>query len=73
MQKCRYGASIEVEQNTKVAEPFCIIDLPEGKYAVVYVKGSTDDVNQAHTLLFSDGLPNSGYEPDDVPMFECDD
>jgi AraC family transcriptional regulator len=70
IQKCRYDASIEIQQNTKVEEPFSTIDLPEGKYAVIYVKGSPDDVNQAQMLLFSDWLPNSRYEPDDVPMLE---
>jgi len=65
VQKCRYDASIEIAQNTKVAEPFSTINLPEGQYAVIYVKGSAEDVNQAQMLLFSDWLPNSGYEPDD--------
>jgi AraC family transcriptional regulator len=70
VQKCRYDASIEIEQHTKVDEPFSTVYLPEGKYAVIYVKGNADDVNQAQMLLFSDWLPNSGYEPDDVPMLE---
>jgi AraC family transcriptional regulator len=70
VQKCRYDASIEIGNDIKVVEPLSTIDLPEGNYAVMYVKGSPDDVNQAQMLLFSDWLPNSGYEPDDIPMLE---
>ncbi len=68
--KCRYEASIEIDSKIDVIEPFSIINLPEGKYAVIYVKGSPYDITQAQIYLFSFWLPNSGYEPDNLPMLE---
>jgi AraC family transcriptional regulator len=68
--KCRYDASIEITDDIKVAEPFSVLKLPKGDYAVIYVKGSAEDVNQAQMSLFSDWLPSSGYEPDNLPMLE---
>ncbi len=68
--KCRYDASIEITDDIKVAEPFSVVNLPKGDYAVIYVKGSAEDVNQAQMSLFSNWLPSSGYEPDDLPMLE---
>jgi len=69
-KKCRYEASIEIDESVNVTKPFTVIDLPEGKYAVIYVKGSTNDITQAQKYLFSCWLPNSGYEPDNLPMLE---
>lgn len=70
INKCRYDASIEIDRDVNVTEPFSVISLPKGVYAVIYVKGSPEDVNHAQMSLFSGWLPHSGYEPDDLPMLE---
>lgn len=70
INKCRYEASIEIDNKVQVNEPFGVRDLPVGKYAVIYVKGSPDDINHAQRYLFSCWLPNSGFEPDNLPMLE---
>lgn len=68
--KCKYEASIEIDDKLHVNEPFGVGDLPEGKYAVIYVKGSPEDITQAQLHLFSCWLPDSGFEPDNLPMLE---
>ena len=68
--KCKYVASIEIDNSVSVTKPFGVIDFPEGKYAVIYVKGSPDDITQAQMYLFNCWLPSSGYEPDNLPMLE---
>ena len=68
--KCKYEASIEIDDKVHVNEPFGVVDLPEGKYAVIYVKGSPADITQAQLYLFSCWLPDSGFEPDNLPMLE---
>lgn len=70
LNKCRYNASIEINPEINVEEPFSVEMLPEGEYAVIYVKGSPEDITQAQMFLFSSWLPNSGYEPDNIPMLE---
>lgn len=70
INKCRYDASIEVSNETNIVEPFSASSLPAGDYAVLYVKGSAEDITQAQMSLFGWWLPNSGYEPDDLPMLE---
>jgi len=70
INKCRYDASIEIDNKVQVNEPFDVIDLPEGKYAVIYVKGSPDDITHAQRYLFSCWLPDSGFEPDNLPLLE---
>jgi AraC family transcriptional regulator len=53
-----------------ITEPFSEKEFPEGIYAVIYVKGTPDDITQAQIYLFSCWLPNSGYEPDNLPILE---
>lgn len=68
--KCQYEASIEIDDKVIVNQPFGVGDLPEGKYAVLYVKGSPEDISQAQLYLFGCWLPDSGFEPDNLPMLE---
>lgn len=70
LDKCRYEASIAINDKITVSAPFKTALLPEGEYAVMYVKGSPEDINQMQLQLFSHWLPNSGYEPDNLPMLE---
>nr|ANC57918.1 DNA gyrase inhibitory protein [Colwellia sp. C1] len=70
VNKCRYEVSIEVNEDMNITEPFSEKEFPEGIYAVIYVKGTPDDITQAQIYLFSCWLPNSGYEPDNLPMLE---
>jgi len=70
LERCRYEATIAIDDNAKVNLPFEKSILPGGTYAVLYVKGDSQDVEKAQISLFSHWLPVSGYEPDSFPMME---
>jgi AraC family transcriptional regulator len=70
IKKCRYEASIVIDSSIQVKPPFLKSSIPEGKYAVLYYKGSSEDIIKAQLGLYSDWLPNSGFEPDGFPMLE---
>ena len=68
IDKCRYDASIVIEDEMPVNLPFETSEIPAGKYAVLYYKGSPDETLKAQMSIYSDWLPNSGFEPDDFPL-----
>jgi AraC family transcriptional regulator len=70
VEKCRYEATITIDDEVKVNLPFEKSILPGGTYAVLYVKGDAQDVAKAQMGLFCHWLPDSGYEPDSFPMME---
>tara|TARA_R110002095_G_scaffold75556_3_gene64495 strand:+ start:2135 stop:3085 length:951 start_codon:yes stop_codon:yes gene_type:complete len=70
IDKCRYDASVVVGEHWIVPKHFKTSKIPAGQYAVLYYKG-TQEMNAApHLWLYGEWFPNSGYEPDDYPMFE---
>ena len=75
IKKCRYEASIAISNDVIIEAPFSISEFPQGKYAALRVKGTPEDVQQAKLRLFSDWLPSSSYEPDNLPLLEryCND
>ncbi|WP_425641669.1 AraC family transcriptional regulator [Marinomonas gallaica] len=70
IDKCRYTASIVIGDEVSVQSPFISSEIPKGKYAVLYYKGAPEDAIQAQLSLYSNWLPESGFEPDDFPMME---
>jgi AraC family transcriptional regulator len=70
IDKCRYSASIAIGNSVKVNPPFSSSEIPKGKYAVVYFKGSPEETIKAQLSIYSDWLPDSGFEPDNFPMLE---
>ena len=68
--KCRYEATIAVDDEVEVNLPFEKSILPGGTYVLIYVKGDAQDAAKAQMGLFSHWLPGSGYEPDSFPMME---
>lgn len=70
IDKCRYTASIVIDDNIAVKPPFEISEIPKGKYAVMYFKGSPEETIKAQLSIYSDWLPDSGFEPDNFPMLE---
>lgn len=70
IDKCRYSAAIVIGNTVQVNSPFSVSEIPKGKYAVLYFKGNPEDAINAQLGIYSDWLPNSGFEPDDFPMLE---
>ncbi len=70
IDKCRYTAAVVIDDNIKVNPPFTLSEIPAGKYASLYFKGKQEDTLNAQLSIYSDWLPNSGFEPDNFPMME---
>lgn len=70
VDKCRYEASIVIGSDVQVNPPFGVSEIPKGKYGVLHFKGSPEDTLKAQLGIYSDWLPDSGFEPDDFPMLE---
>lgn len=68
--KCRYTASVVIGEKVQVKPPFSLSEIPKGKYAVLYFKGSPEETIKAQLSIYSDWLPDSGFEPDNFPMLE---
>ena len=70
IDKCRYQAAIVINDELDVHPPYVEQTLPSGLYAICYVKGTPEQVEDVQKQLFSIWLPNSDYEPDNLPMIE---
>ncbi|MBU2985182.1 AraC family transcriptional regulator [Saccharophagus degradans] len=70
VDKCRYTASVVIGENIQVKQPFSLSEIPKGKYAVLYFKGSPEETIKAQLSIYTDWLPDSGFEPDNFPMLE---
>lgn len=70
VDKCRYTASIVIDNSITVNAPFTLSEIPKGKYAVLYFKGDPEETLKAQMSIYCDWLPESGFEPDNFPMLE---
>ncbi|HPN39492.1 MAG TPA: GyrI-like domain-containing protein [Melioribacteraceae bacterium] len=68
--KCRYYASITINENTEIPKGIGKLKLPAGKYAVIKFEGSDDDFKTAYDEIYGTWLPNNGYVPTDSPCYE---
>jgi len=70
VDRCRYSASVVVGEDVHIQFPFSQSEIPKGKYAVLYFKGSSEETIKAQLSIYSDWLPDSGFEPDNFPILE---
>lgn len=70
VDRCRYSASVVVGEDVHIQLPFSESEIPKGKYAVLYFKGSSEETIKAQLSIYSDWLPDSGFEPDNFPILE---
>lgn len=70
LDKCRYTASIVITEGVAVNAPFELAEIPSGKYAVLHYKGPVEETINAQLSIYSDWLPDSGFEPDNYPLME---
>ncbi|MDH2434676.1 GyrI-like domain-containing protein [Pokkaliibacter sp. MBI-7] len=70
VDKCRYEAAVVINPAMEVNAPFSISTLPAGKYAVLRIKGSDEQLNNARLALYTEWFPASGFEPDHFPLLE---
>jgi len=70
VNKLHADACITVPVGTKVRRDMGTMALPGGTYAVAYVEIGDTQFGEAWDRLFTDWLPQSGYQPDDRPCYE---
>ena len=65
--KCRYDASIVVNEEIIVEAPYTRSTIPGGKYAIAYFKDEADKISGFMSAMCSQWFPDSGFEPDNHP------
>lgn len=70
IDKCRYTAAIVITEGMPVSAPFELTEIPAGRYAVLHYKGPVENAINAQLSIYSDWLPESGFEPDNYPLME---
>lgn len=63
-------ASVEVKDYENIPDGFEKLDLAGGKYAVFLHKGNSEMFVKTAQYIYSEWLPNSGYQLDARPHFE---
>jgi AraC family transcriptional regulator len=69
--KLRISLGITVEPATQTSPPINVLDIPAGKYAVARFAIDPKDYAGAWTYVMGVWMPESGYQPDDRPCYEC--
>ncbi len=68
--KLRVSVSISVPDDTPVEGEIGKMVLPAGKYALARFELSDTEYQEAWDWVYRTWLPESGYQPDDLPCFE---
>lgn len=69
-EQCRYDACVEVPDNFKPFGGVELTTLPGGHYAMTKFHGAAEAIGPVWEKLFTDWLPQNGYEWDARPCFE---
>jgi len=69
-EKCRYDACIIIPEEQRLAGSVNENRLPGGRYALFSVKHTAEDIARAWENIFTEWLPESGYQIDERPIFE---
>jgi AraC family transcriptional regulator len=67
---CRYDACVAVPTDFLADRRVNTINTASGRYAIFQFEGSLDELTVAWDRAFDSWLPESGYEPDDMPCIE---
>ena len=70
-EKCRYDACVAIDDTFKPSGEVGIQTIAGGLYACQPFTGTTDDINGAWMRVYSQWLPESGYQADDRPAVEA--
>jgi AraC family transcriptional regulator len=68
--KCMYDCCITINKKVKPDGEIGLRDIPGGKYAVFFFKGSYDYFGAVYKAIFKNWLPNSDVELRNTPSFE---
>lgn len=68
--KCRYYACITVPEKTEVSGEVSLYKIPACRCIVSKFQGEDKGINPQYNYLYETHLPQSGYQPADIPAFE---
>lgn len=68
--KCRYYACITVPEEMSFDSKMGFMDIELGKYAVMHLTCSAEQIQLAYRTFFVRWFPESGYQPADRPSYE---
>ena len=63
-------AAVEVKNFENIPDGFEKLEIPGGKYAVFLHKGNTEMFAKTAQYIYTEWLPNSGFQLDNKPHFE---
>lgn len=63
-------AAVEVKNFENIPDGFEKLEIPSGKYAVFLHKGNTEMFAKTAQYIYTEWLPNSGFQLDNKPHFE---
>jgi DNA gyrase inhibitor len=66
---CRYDACIVLSPDFPIGDGMCECTLPGGKYAIIQIRHTAEDVQRAWADLFP-ALRGGGYQMDNKPILE---
>lgn len=70
LEKCRYDAAIVIGDGVVTDSAVNVTKIPGGRFGAAQFVGTGKDIDKAWDSLFGEWLPQSGYQPDDRPVFE---
>lgn len=62
-------AAAPVQSAYEPDDPFQVLDIPEGLYAVFLYRGRSTEAHKAYQYIFGEWMPDSEYTVDDRPHF----
>jgi len=68
--KFKADVCISLSSDIKPEGEVGVAEIPSGKYAIASFEINGDEFEQAWDLIYSEWLPNSGYQPDERCCFE---
>lgn len=68
--KCRYYACLTIPKDIPADQTVGLLDIAAGKHAVHRFVGLPDEFHATYQALYSQWLPQSGYQPADRPCYE---
>lgn len=70
-ERCRYDACVVVPESFTATDPdYRIEAVTGGRYLCYHFAGRSTDIDPAWDRVYSEWLPDSGYQPDDRPNLE---
>jgi len=69
--KLRISFGLTVEPGTSTSPPINLLEIAAGKYVVARFEIDPKDYAGAWTHVMGIWMPQSGYQPDDRPCYEC--